>query len=195
MIERTTIANLRLLVLWQALWLLPAIQPASAQVAFPPNFISPDLPHDTAAGPDASINTLAVFAWAEFIALNWVAMDPATTGVRGRPDVNADFLSIKPDSNGNYPLLVWHTYQHKNEVFPATGQTLPSFDSKAPTYLYAGTPPSQGTSFPLQSAQPTTGRRSRCSTISTRPARSAWPTCTLTTRAAQTTYALRTRPR
>lgn len=146
----------RLFILLQALWILPAAtQPASAQVAFPPNFISPDVPHDLAAGPDASINALAVFAWSEFIALNWVAKDPATTGVRGRPDVNADFLSIKPDADGNFPLLVWHTYQHKNELFPASGQTLTSFDSSAPTYDYFN-PPSQGKSFPLEDSQPTT---------------------------------------
>jgi hypothetical protein len=155
MAKRSASAYPRLLVLAQALWMLPSIQPASAQGAFPPNFINPYVPHDVAAGPDASIQTLAVFAWNEFIALNWVAENPATTGVRGRADVNADFLSIKPDADGNFPLLVWQTYQHKNEMFPANGQTAPSFDTPAPKYVY--TPqPSQGTSFPLQASQPTT---------------------------------------
>jgi hypothetical protein len=32
-----------------------------------------------------------ISAWREFIALNRVAMDPATTGTRGRPNINIDF--------------------------------------------------------------------------------------------------------
>jgi hypothetical protein len=157
MTGRSKIVYLRLLSLFQVLWVLLAIQPAFAQVSLPPNFIGSAVPHDVPAGPSASIQDLAIFAWSEFIALNWVAMDPATTGVRGRPDVNANFLSIKSDSDGNFPLLVWHTYQHKNELFPASGQTAPSFDSKAPTYIYADPQPGQGMSFPLQTSQPTTG--------------------------------------
>ncbi len=62
---------------------------------------------------------LAIFAWREFIALNWVAMDPATTGVRGRPNVNVDFVSIKADNNGNFPLVVWRT--RKSRVRPNLG--------------------------------------------------------------------------
>jgi hypothetical protein len=120
----------------QALCVLRAVQPASAQVPLPPNFISPDVPHDAPFGPSTSIQDLAIFAWREFIALNWVAMDPATTGVRGRPNVNMDFLSIKPDLNGNFPLVVWHTYRHKNELFPFGRQTDAVFDSNMPTYNY-----------------------------------------------------------
>jgi hypothetical protein len=155
MLRRFAKTCLRLFIFAPAIWVLPVPTPALAQVAFPPNFISPDVPHDLAGGSGAGIETLAVFAWNEFIALNWPALDPATTGVRGRPDVNASFVGVKPDSDGSYPLLVWHTYQHKNEVFPATFQTLPSFDSKAPTYTYQGTAPAQGKSFPLQPGQPT----------------------------------------
>jgi hypothetical protein len=125
-----------LFIVAQALWVLPAVQPASAQVPLPPNFISADVPHDVPSGKSASIQDLAIFAWREFIALNWVAMDPATTGMRGRPNVSVDFLSIKADTNGNFPLLVWHTYRHKNELFPADGKTDPNFDSSAPTYKY-----------------------------------------------------------
>ena len=105
------------------------------------------MPHDVPTAPSASVQDLAIFAWREFIALNWVAMDPATTGMRGRPangsDVKAGFLSIKPDQNGNFPLLVWHTYRHKNELFPyyKSAQTDPNFDSKMPTYNYNSPPP------------------------------------------------------
>jgi len=125
MAGRSPSAYSLLLILSQALWVLSAAQPASAQVVLPPNFISPDVPHDVPTGPSASIQDIAIFAWREFIALNWVAMDPATTpgNPRSRPNVNlgvnAGFLSIKADQNGNFPLLVWHTYRHKNELFPA----------------------------------------------------------------------------
>ena len=135
MAGRSAIAYSRLLILFQALLVLSAIQPASAQVPLPPNFISADVPHDVPSGRSASIQDLAIFAWREFIALNWVAMDPATTGTRGRPNVNIDFLSIKADKNDNFPLLVWQTYRHKNELFPA-GPTDPNFDSNMPTYKY-----------------------------------------------------------
>jgi hypothetical protein len=61
--------------------------------------------------------------------------------------VNADFLSIKADPNGNFPLVVWHTYQHKNELFPNNGQTAAHFDSNAPTYNYQF-PPTAGPGTP-----------------------------------------------
>ncbi|MFO1072190.1 MAG: hypothetical protein U1E17_05790 [Geminicoccaceae bacterium] len=133
------------LVLSQALWVLPAARPAEAQVpssCYLPPFtplVSPCVPHDVPAGPAATVADLAVFAWQEFIALNWVAMDPATTGMRGRPNTSIDipgFLGVKPDSTGNYPLVVWQTYRHKNELFPADGVTDATFDSRAPTYKY-----------------------------------------------------------
>ena len=125
----------------------------------PPNFISPNVPHDVPAGSAATVAQLAVFAWQEFIALNWVAMNPGTTSVRGRPDTavdpNAGFLGIAPDGNGNFPLVVWQTYRHKNELFPADGNTATSFDSTAPTYKYTTQPHGRdGRSDPeLQSLQ------------------------------------------
>src|SRR5215831_17417815 len=88
MAGRSSIAYSLLLTVSQALWVLPAVPPASAQVPLPPNFISPNVPHDVPTGPSASIQDLAIFAWREFIALNWVAMDPATTAMRARPNVN-----------------------------------------------------------------------------------------------------------
>ena len=126
----------RWLLLSQVLWTVPLGQPAFAQVQLPTNFISPDVPHDVPAGPGASIQDLAIFAWQEFVALNWPSVDPATTGLRGRPNTGADFLSIKKGPDGSFPLLVWQTYRHKNELFPADGLTDPSFDSKMPVYKY-----------------------------------------------------------
>lgn len=144
----------------QALWAVPGVRPASAQVLDPcyqPPFsplISPCVPHDTPAGSTASIADLAFFAWQEFIALNWVATDPATNGVRGRPNMDADFLSIAPDSQGNFPLVVWQTYRHKNELFPADGNTDASFDSSVPTYTYAKTAPTAGSVIPPLTGSP-----------------------------------------
>jgi hypothetical protein len=126
----------RWLLLSQVLWVMPLGQPALAQVQLPPNFISPDVPHDVPTGTNASVQDLAIFAWREFVALNWPSVDPATTGLRGTPDTSADFVSVKKDADGSFPLLVWHTYQHKNELFPSDGMTNPSFDSKAPVYKY-----------------------------------------------------------
>ena len=165
----------RLLILFSALWVLSAGQLASAQVPLPPNFISPDVPHDVPAGANG-IQDLAVFAWREFIALNWVAMDPATTNMRGRPNTNADFLGIKADSNGNFPLLVWQTYQHKNELFPANGQTASSFDSKGPTTI---TRLSRVRVSPIRltPVSPPRARHSASSTILMKRVRLAWPKC------------------
>ena len=141
------------LVLSQALWVLPGIQPASAQqVTLPRKFHQPRRParrpgrgavrHRAVCA--ACIQELAIFAWQEFIALNWVAMDPATSGKRGRPapytDPNTGFLDIAPDASGSFPLLVWQTYRHKNELFPADGTTDMQFDSSTPTYSYADQP-------------------------------------------------------
>jgi len=119
-------------VVLQSVWMG---QPASAQVPLPADLIGPQVPHDVAAGSAASVQDLAIFAWQEFIALNWPALDPATSGLRGQPDTSAAFLTIEPDATGSYPLLVWQTYRHKNEVFPAVG--IPSsFDSNPPSYSY-----------------------------------------------------------
>ena len=111
------------LVLSQALWVLPGVGPAVAQVTLPPNFISPDVPHDVPAGSGATIQDLAIFAWQEFIALNWVALDPAQTGLRGRPNTPPSTSSTSRRHNGSFPLVVWQTYRHKNELFPHGGTT------------------------------------------------------------------------
>lgn len=148
MTQRSSNRYSRWLLLSQFLWTVPLAQPAFAQVQLPPNFISPVVPHDVPTGSAASITDLAIFAWREFIALNWPSVDPATTGQRGRANGNADFLSIKKDGEGSFPLLVWQTYRHKNELFPADGKTDPKFDSSKPTYKYKGPPITAGDSNP-----------------------------------------------
>ena len=86
--------------------------------------------------------------------MNWVAVDPGSTGVRGRAntllDPSAGFLDIAPDASGSYPLLVWQSYRHKNELFPAGGNKATSFDSNIPTYKYA-TQPTPATGGPIPS--------------------------------------------
>jgi hypothetical protein len=111
----------------------------TVEVTLPPNFISPDVPHDVPAGSGATIQELAIFAWQEFIALNWVASDLAASGLRGRPNTAVGFLDIAPD-NGSFPLVVWQTYRHKNQLFPIDGTTDASFDSHMPTYNYMNNP-------------------------------------------------------
>lgn len=162
MAERTRISCALALALSPAFWLLPDVRPADAHpsgdpACYLPPFsllVSPCVPHDTPAGPNATVAQLAFFAWQEFIALNWVAMDPASTGVRGRPasptDPNSGFFGVAPDSSGNYPLVVWQTYRHKNELFPAGGNTDPTFDSPMPNYKYQSQP-TAATGGPLPS--------------------------------------------
>lgn len=117
-------------------WFATATAQTPPAVSFPASMIQSAVPHDVPAGSSASVQDLAIFAWREFIALNWPSVDPATTGLRGTPDTNADFLNIKKDADGSFPLLVWQTYRHKNELFPSDGMTDPNFDSKKPTYKY-----------------------------------------------------------
>jgi hypothetical protein len=177
---RSSSAYSFLFAVTQVLWVLAAVQPACAQVVLPPNFISPEVPHDVPTGASASIQDLAIFAWREFIALNWVAMVPAKTGMRGRPngnDPNADFLGIQRDPmTGSFPLLVWHTYRHKNELFPANGQTDPNFDSKAPTYIYNPAPtPNTGANFQLFNNLDETSEIGLCTMFAQPPAKPPQP--------------------
>jgi hypothetical protein len=126
----------RLALLSAILLSAPLGQVVCAQTQLPPDLISPSVPHDVPSGSSANITQLAIIAWQEFTALNWPAVDPASTDKRGLPDASADFLTIKADKDGNYPLLVWQTYRHKNELFPADGKTDQNFNSTAPSYKY-----------------------------------------------------------
>src|SRR5262245_27660089 len=64
-------------------------------------------------------NTLtqaALFAWQEFVALNWPNQvnSNGTVSQRGT-------ASTQPFGTANVPL-VWHTYRGKVEIFPGTSQ-------------------------------------------------------------------------
>jgi hypothetical protein len=77
---------------------------------------------------NASLQDASVFAWQEFIALNWPAV-PQTgqPNTRDQPDPTAVF------GNSTGPL-VWHTFRHKVEIFPGMGDPHGYAGSTASTY-------------------------------------------------------------
>jgi len=92
-----------------------------------------DVPHDVSSEADSTQIALSVFAWREFIALNW----PSTyskDGKRGLPDTSAtvqDFLKAS-----NTGQLVWHTYKHRVEMYPKDTATYNTNFDTPPQYLY-----------------------------------------------------------
>ena len=86
-------------------------------------FVSPVMPADISGGTsDASVRDAALFAWQEFIALNWPALD-------GRRD-DPDTAQLFGDARFTGPL-VWHTYRSKVEIYPGSGDAPPGFVSDA----------------------------------------------------------------
>lgn len=74
--------------------------------------IGSGVPADIPGGaPNASLKSAAVFAWQEFIALNW----PAQNNKRDQPDTTKFF-----GQHTGGPL-VWETFRHKVEIFPGAG--------------------------------------------------------------------------
>ena len=91
------------------------------------------VPHDVDSPADSTQLALSVFAWKEFIALNW----PSTyskDGKRGIPDSNATTQDFLKSSNSGE--LVWHTYKHRVEMYPNnTSNYNTNFDTP-PQYIY-----------------------------------------------------------
>jgi hypothetical protein len=90
---------------------------AAGPVNFPPITVaSAQVPADIPGGaPGANLNSAGIFAWQEFIALNW----PALVGPgepRDTPDVSQPF-----GQGATGGTVVWHTYRGKVEIFPGTG--------------------------------------------------------------------------
>jgi len=87
--------------------------------------ISWNLPPDIPGGAgNATITDAAVFAWQEFIALNWPAAKQ--TGVsgsntRGVPDTNKNFGADSSGADQANQPVVWETYRGKVETFPGVG--------------------------------------------------------------------------
>ncbi len=113
--------------------LLVAGQPVAAQeVQLPDNFVSPEMPADLS--PDgqpaytADLEQAAIFAWQEFIALNW----PAASGQREIAAPTA--FDARPDEP-----KVWETMRGRVEVYPGHGEPN-GFDRAAPDYGYSVPP-------------------------------------------------------
>ncbi len=90
-----------------------------------------EVPHDAT---NSLQKTLAIFAWQEFIALNWPSSYNTTTHERGKADRTksvTDFLS--PTSA---QPLVWQTYMHRVEVYPDTFTTYNTNFNRPPRYAY-----------------------------------------------------------
>ncbi len=154
-----TAAGIGAVASWGALYADAATSNAAAQtnaVNFPA--ISSQLPSNIPV--NATITEAAVFAWQEFIALNWPAAKQtgaSGSNTRGAPDNSKKFGedSSGPDQ-ANQPV-VWETYRGKVETFPGVGNPPgysngPSQDygfDVAPQYVY-GTRTTTKTVPPLQ---------------------------------------------
>ena len=136
-----------------------------ATVTFPA--ISSQLPSDIPGGAgNATITTAALFAWQEFIALNWPAVQQ--TGVvgsdtRGVPDNSKKFGDDSSGSKQANQPVVWETYRSKVETFPGINSP-PGYVNNAsqdygfdanPAYVYGKrptTPPTTPNGPTLQNA-------------------------------------------
>ncbi|HTE16919.1 MAG TPA: hypothetical protein VK689_00890, partial [Armatimonadota bacterium] len=107
---------------WLGLALVLGAPPAAAQTPPAPVItVSHKLPTDIPGGaPNATLQQAAVFAWQEFIALNWSAM--AQNGEQGNRETadTTKFFSDPSYTSAKRPL-VWHTYRGKVEIFPGYG--------------------------------------------------------------------------
>ena len=142
-----------------------AAQPSATN--FPP--ITSQLPPDISGGAgNATITDAAIFAWQEFIALNWPAV-PQTgisgSNTRGMPDNSKKFGTDSSGPNQANQPVVWETLRGKVETFPGVGDppgyaNNPSQDygfDVGPQYVYgtrSTTPPTPpGQSPPAGSVQ------------------------------------------
>lgn len=93
-------------------------QSQKAAPHFQPVQVSPTVPSDIPGGAgNASLSQAAIFAWEEFIALNWPAVTQnGAPGTRDTPDTSKYFGD--PSYTGP---LAWHTYRNKVEIFPGAG--------------------------------------------------------------------------
>ena len=80
--------------------------------------ISPELPEDISGGaPNANQTQAAAFAWREFIALNWPAVEQTgELGTRGKAAATLKFGQKSTDHH-----LVWETLRTKVEIYPGAG--------------------------------------------------------------------------
>lgn len=82
--------------------------------------ISPNLPSDIPVTLQTNLQDAAVFAWQEFIALNW----PASGVSRDTPDMGRKFGDPEYNGQAGEPL-VWETFRSKVEIYPGGTDTVP----------------------------------------------------------------------
>src|SRR5262249_39438197 len=111
---------------------------AGAQdVTLPANFISPNAPTDIPGGAqNTSLTQAAIFAWQEFIALNWPAV-PQTGALGNRDQADQSKLFGQPGYTGP---LAWQTYRGKVEIFPGQGTPPGYVNDPAQDYGYDALP-------------------------------------------------------
>lgn len=82
-----------------------------------------------------NLQNAAIFAWQEFIALNWPAVQQnGTLNTRDTPDTNKFFGNVSSS-------LVWHTFRAKAEIYPGTGNPNGYSDNASNSYGYDAFPP------------------------------------------------------
>lgn len=104
------------------------------------DFLGPNasqVPHDVDSPADSTQLALSVFAWKEFIALNWPSTYNAKKEVytRAMPYTGNDALTrfLKPAADGK---LVWHTYKHRVEMYPKNTKNYNTQFDSPPKYMY-----------------------------------------------------------
>ena len=110
-----------------ALTLLTALG-ASAQMPPPPTKLSSVMPPDAPANPPFSFGAIAafqrkldIFAWQEFIAMNWPAARP---GIPSQKSIGGNVTG----DNGT----VWETYISPSQVFQPGAKTPPPWGTPEP---------------------------------------------------------------
>jgi len=111
-------------------WML-ALSNAPDDVALPADFVSAAVPEDLnpegGGAPAATLEQAAVFAWREFVALNW----PAAPGGRETP--------LARDFGTPAEARVWETFRGRVETYPGTGK--PFRDGSSPKSYGYDEPP------------------------------------------------------
>jgi hypothetical protein len=98
------------------------------------NFTS-TVPTDPVGGYNATPEQMATFAWQEFIALNWPANPSTVTGSSGYDRGNPSSSTL--GSTGPGGTVVWETFAHRVELYPADQTTsLPHIETKPIDYQY-----------------------------------------------------------
>ena len=74
-----------------------------------------DIDNEQNVTPEIELQRLAIFAWQEFIALNWPSIYKQSDPIRGRADTSQSALDF---TQFNSTPLVWQTYKHRVEIYP-----------------------------------------------------------------------------